>query len=45
MKKDKDTILMLTDIISALIVYVEMKNYRTSKVKFYHDTLKKLGGF
>lgn len=36
---------MLTDIISALIVYVEMEKYRQSKIKFYHNTLKKLGGF
>ena len=45
LKKEKDTILMLCDIISALTVYIEIENYKNSKVKFYHNTLRKLGGF
>ena len=45
LKKEKDTILMLCDIISALTVYIEIENYKTSKINFYHNTLKKLGGF
>ena len=36
---------MLCDIISALTVYIEIENYKNSKVKFYHNTLRKLGGF
>ena len=45
MKKERENILNLSDIISALVVYIEIENYEKSKVMFYHNTLKKLGGF
>lgn len=36
---------MLSDIISALIVYIEIPAYQEAKIKFYNKTLKKIGGF
>lgn len=36
---------MLSDIISALIVYIEIPAYQAAKVNFYTKTLKKIGGY
>lgn len=45
MKKDKNMLLNLSDIISALIAYIEIPAYRFAKVNFYNKTIKKIGGF
>lgn len=38
-------LLILSDIISALIVYIEIPAYQFAKINFYNKTLKKIGGY
>lgn len=38
-------LLTLADIISALIVYIEIPAYQFAKINFYNKTLKKIGGY
>lgn len=33
------------DIISALIVFIEIPAYKQAKVNFYENTLRKIGGY
>lgn len=45
LKKEKELLFVLSDIISALIVYIEIPAYECAKANFYTKTLKKIGGF
>ena len=45
LKKEKNLLFTLSDIISALIVYIEIPAYQKGKVKFYNKTIQKIGGF
>lgn len=45
LKKEKNMLLVLSDIISALIVYIEIPAYQFAKINFYNKTLKKIGGY
>lgn len=38
-------LLILSDIISALVVYIEIPAYQFAKINFYQKTLKKIGGY
>lgn len=38
-------LLNLSDIISALIVYIEIPAYQFAKINFYNKTIKKIGGY
>ena len=44
-KKEKNNLLLLTDIIAALLVYIELEEYKKNKVRFYHEMWRRIGGF
>ena len=45
MKREKESLQCLTDIIIALVAYVEMGRFRVEKSRFYEGFLRKLGGY
>ena len=45
MKKEKEAVQCLTDIIIALVAFVEMERFKREKSLFYVNMLKKLGGY
>lgn len=45
LKKEKESIQCLTDIIIALVGFIEIDRFKKEKSTFYINMLKKLGGY
>lgn len=45
LKKQKNFLANLLDIITALIVFVEIPTFKKQKIEFYQNVLKRIGGF
>lgn len=45
LKKEQTYLTNLLDIITALIIYIEIPQYKEQKILFYQNVLKKIGGF
>lgn len=45
LKKQKENVQLLTDIIIALVGFVEMDRFKREKAELYVNFLKKLGGY
>jgi hypothetical protein len=43
--KDRDNLMVLTDIVSALQAYITIDQYKLAKKSFYMNTLKKITGY
>lgn len=43
--KDRDNLIVLTDIVSALQAYITIDHYKLAKKRFYVNTLKKISGY
>jgi hypothetical protein len=43
--KDRDNLIVLTDIVSALQAYITIDQYRLAKKMFYCNTLRKITGY
>jgi hypothetical protein len=43
--KDRDNLIVLTDIVSALQAYITIDQYKMAKKRFYVNTLKKISGY
>lgn len=45
LKKQKESILILSDIVAALIVYIQIPKFKRVKASFYESVLRKIGGY
>ena len=45
LKEEKDSLQCLTDIIIALVAFVEIDRFKLEKTRFYEGFLRKLGGY
>lgn len=45
MKKELVSLTNLLDIITAIIIYIEIPEFKQEKISFYQNILRKIGGF
>jgi hypothetical protein len=45
LKKEKEEVELLTDIIIALVAFIEIDRFKREKSLFYENVLRKLGGY
>jgi hypothetical protein len=45
LKREKESVLVLTDIIIALVAYIEIERFRVEKAEGYRNVWRKVGGY